>query len=158
MRHLDEVWVLIVKFVSMLLVILMPVHSVMLAISALVILDLITGLWAAKKNNEVITSTGLKKTVTKTLVYQMSIIAAFVIEKFLLEDVPTVKVVAGLIAVTEGKSFFENIHRISGVDFWAEAFKKIQVASSRQLSQDGEMVVQEEPKKSPRKRKKNKKK
>lgn len=115
------------KFLSMLLVVLMPIRPVMIAVSVLVIADMITGVLAARKEGKRITSSGFKKTISKTLAYQSAIVVSFVIETYLMEGIPAVKVVAALIALTEGKSFFENLHRITGVDYWA---KIMQIAKS----------------------------
>ena len=117
----------------MLSFILMPIHSVMIAVTFLVISDLVTGVWASRKRNEKITSSGFKKTVMKILAYQTAVIMAFVMETYLLQGVPLIKVVAGLIAITEGKSLFENIHIITGIDFWKEALKKLQEATIKSL-------------------------
>jgi phage-related holin len=126
----------LMKFLSMLVLILMPIHSTLIAISVLVVADLITGLWAAKREKQPITSSGLKKTIAKTLAYQTTIIVAFVMETYLLSDIPVVKVIAGLIAVTEGKSFLENMHRITGIDFWSEILKKIHDNTAKTLPEE----------------------
>lgn len=118
------------KFISMLALVLMPVREVMIAVGVLVLADLVTGIMASRKEKQPITSTGLKKTVGKTLAYQSAIIVGFVMEHYLLQGVPVVRVVAGLIAITEGKSFFENLKRITGIDVWSEVLKRIQEAST----------------------------
>lgn len=126
MRHvLDELLAVSLKFFSMLALILLPVRSVMIAVSVLIIADLITGVWAAKKEGERITSNAFGRTITKTLLYQLAIVVSFVLETYLLDGIPVVKVLAGLIGLKEGKSFFENLHRITGIDFWSEMVSKI---------------------------------
>lgn len=118
------------KFLSMLILVLLPVQPIMMAVSVLVMADFITGVWASAKEGQRITSNGLKVTVTKTLAYQAAIVVAFVLESYLIPDMPVVKTVAGLIGITEGKSFFENLRRITGIDFWSVAMKKVQESTT----------------------------
>lgn len=124
MKYLEIFLEASLKFLSMMFLVLLPIRPLMIAVSVLVLADLITGIWASKKEGKKITSSGIKKTVAKTLAYQSCIVIAFVIETWLISDMPIVKVVGGLIALTEGKSFFENINRITGVDFWSEILKR----------------------------------
>ncbi len=134
MKHvLDQMLSLTIKFVTMLLLVLAPVKSIMVAALALVIADLITGLWASKKEGTPITSNALRRSVMKTLTYQSAIIISFILETYLLDGMPVVKVVAGLIGITEGKSFFENIHRITGIDFWSEILNKVQATKAKSI-------------------------
>jgi phage-related holin len=140
MNFYETIYPFLLKFTSMLVLVLLPVRPVMIAVSVLIIADFITGVWASRKLKEPITSSGFKQTVIKTLAYQSAVVIAFVMETYLLEGVPVVKVVAGLIALTEGKSFFENIHRITGVDFWSEALNKLQTATAKALPAPGEVI------------------
>ncbi len=131
MKQLDQLMTILLKFLSMLFLVLLPIRPVMIAVSILVIADFVTGIWAAKKEKQRITSNALRRSVAKTLAYQSTVIVAFIIEKYLLDGMPVVKVVAGLIAITEGKSFFENIHRITGIDFWSEILTKIHNSNAK---------------------------
>ncbi len=155
MKYLESIYTWTLKVASMVLLVLTPIHPVLLAVSFLIILDFVTGIWAAKKRNEKITSTNLKKTVVKTFLYQCSIIVAWLMETYLLDGIPVIKVVTGIIAVTEGKSFFENIHAITGTDFWSLAIEKIQAAAAKSPPPD-EVIEVDLPKKRKPKRKKRK--
>lgn len=115
-----------VKIGLALLAVLSPVKSIMIAALFLIIMDFITGIWAALKLKEEITSFKMRRTIVKCVVYQLAIIVAFVMETFLLNDIPLAKVIGALIAITEGKSFFENVRKITGTDFWALILSKIQ--------------------------------
>lgn len=115
----------LLKFLGVLLVFLAPVQSVMFAVGFLVMADFITGVLAARKRKEKITSYGFRSTTIKMLAYQGTVLTAFVVESFLLSEVPMVKVVSTMIALTEIKSFFENIEYITGVNFWDETLKKL---------------------------------
>jgi hypothetical protein len=92
-----------------------PVHPVMLVAATLVVVDLITGLIASKKQNIPITSAGLKRSVGKILLYEVSICVAFLVQQYLTGDIfPASKLVAALIGLTELKSLSENLNIISG--------------------------------------------
>lgn len=152
---LETILAFLFKIGSMIFLVLAPIHSVLVAVGVLILLDMITGLLAARKRGERITSSNLKNTVTKGFLYQSSVIVAFLMEHFLLDGIPVVKVVAGIIALTEGKSFFENVHAITGINFWDEALARIQSATAKKVP-DEIMEVLPDPK--PKKRKTRKKK
>lgn len=105
---------------------LAPIHTVMLAVGALILFDLITGIWASKKAGRPITSFGIRRTVTKAFAYQMSLITSMIMENYFLPEIPVIRIIAGLIAVTEFKSFLENVTDITGIDFWKAILDKIQ--------------------------------
>jgi len=106
-------------------VFLAPIKMVLFAVGFLIVADFISGVWAAKRRGEKITSNGFRHTVTKMFAYQGTIITAFVVESFLLPDVPFVKIVSAMIGLTEVKSFFENMNSIVGLDVWSELLKKV---------------------------------
>ena len=114
----------ILKFLGVLFVLTLPIHPVLLATLALVITDMITGVWAALKKGSRITSFMLRRTPSKLLGYWLGILAGFGIE-FLVEGVPAVKTIAAVVALTEGKSIFENLHVITGVDLWKTVLDKV---------------------------------
>lgn len=94
---------------------LAPIKEVLITVGTLIVLDLITGIWAAIKNNQKITSARLRDTITKMLLFQIAVITGFLLEKYLLGDLlPVSKIVAGIIGATEGTSIFENINKIRG--------------------------------------------
>ncbi len=104
---------------------LAPIHSILVSVFLLIIADLVTGVWAAKKQGQSISSSKLRNTVSKFFIYQMAIITAFVLETYLLEGaVPATKIVAGIIGLSEGVSVFENLNKISNTDL----FKKLLTA------------------------------
>lgn len=117
---------LLMKFVAVLAAFLAPIKASMFAVGFLVVADLITGVIAAKKRKEKITSFGLRHSVTKSLAYLGTIVVAYVAETFLVPDLPIVKVVTSMIGITEIQSFFENMNGITGINFWAEVLKKLQ--------------------------------
>lgn len=122
---LDSIAGMSSKAIGLLLAFLAPIKTVMFAVGFLVIMDLLTGIWAAKKRGEKITSNGLRNTVSKTLAYVSCILVSHVAEMYLVPDLPMVKVVAALIGMTEVKSFFENMNHITGIDIWDHMLSKM---------------------------------
>lgn len=78
--------------------------------------DLVVGVWAARVRKEPITSAGFKRTIIKILAYELVVMLGFLTEQYLTGDlVPVVKILAGLIGMTELKSVLENIEYITGI-------------------------------------------
>ena len=118
---------LLLKALGWAAVFLAPVKSVMLATIFLVGTDLVTGLYAAHKRSEKISSNGIRRTVTKTLAYMAAIICSHVMNLYFLDGViDSVKIVSGLIAVTEFQSLMENLSSILKFDLWAAVLDKLQ--------------------------------
>lgn len=102
-----------------------PIHATLITAFSVVLIDLITGLIAAKKQGIPITSTGLKSTVVKLFVYQLVIVVAFLIETYLAKGVALTNIVTSYIGITELLSINENIALISGKDLLSGAIAKI---------------------------------
>lgn len=99
----------------LLMAFLAPVRQAIFAVYFLIIVDLISGLWASMKEKQPITSSGLSRTIGKILIYSTTIIVSFVVHQYLLGgfELPIEGLVSGFIAITETKSIFENLNRIS---------------------------------------------
>lgn len=105
---------------------LSPIHSVMITVGILISMDLITGLWAAYKKSEIITSAALRRTVSKFVIYQIAVISAFIVQKYMLADlVPASNIVAGVIGMVELKSVLENASKILGGDVFKLILEKL---------------------------------
>lgn len=103
-----------------------PVKAAVITAFVLVIIDFITGVWAANKRGEVITSSGFKRTVGKILLYETSICVAFLVETYLTGALlPAAKLVTALVGMAELKSVMENLSSISGSDFAKAVLTKI---------------------------------
>lgn len=96
---------------------IMPIYSLFLATGFLVIMDLISGIYAARKRGEIFSSKKLGKTVTKMIWYYMAILLGYVMQVEFIDDIPVAKITAGIIASVEFTSNLENIHWITGIDF-----------------------------------------
>lgn len=101
------------------LAVLAPIKPLLIAALALTAFDTLSGIMAAKKRGEKITSAGLRRSVSKTLVFMIAILAGFVAEKYMLNDLmPVSKLVAGAIATTECLSIFENLNVATGTNIF----------------------------------------
>lgn len=107
---------LLIKIALSTCVVFLPLKSTMVVVVVLTFVDLLSGLAAAKKQGDPITSSGLKRTILKILAYEMVIMLSFLVEQYLSGDVvPLVKIMGGMIGITELKSVLENIEIISGI-------------------------------------------
>ena len=93
-----------------------PIKATLVTAMVLVLADLLTGILASRKRGEKITSSGLKRTVIKFLVYETVIMMGFLTEQYLTGDVvPVVKILGGLVGLTELKSVLENAEELTGI-------------------------------------------
>ena len=99
-------------------VFLAPIYPTMLAIGFLLVGDFILGIIAAYKQKESITSRKMSNTISKMFLYNFTIIVLFVCEKYLVPEIPFVKIGSGLIAVVELKSLSENVYKATGLKLW----------------------------------------
>lgn len=109
-----------------------PTYSAMFTIIILVFADWCTGIWAAKKRGEKITSWGWRRTIhSKILPYQIAILCSHLVDinifaGTILEPIQLMKATSAFIAGAELKSIFENLGSISGLDFWSFIKEKLQ--------------------------------
>jgi len=106
----------IVKYTFWLLTLLSPVNGVMVTMVFLIVVDFITGSYASIKNHIPIRSFRVGHTVSKFFIYNLVILAAFFLEKHIVNEVPFLKIIAGFIAIAEIKSILENFNKIYGVN------------------------------------------
>lgn len=96
---------LLINVLMALVVFIAPVKAALIAVLALTALDLVTGLLAANKRGEKITSSGLKRTVVKIMVYELVVLLGFITETYLTGLwVPLTKILGGYIGIVELKS------------------------------------------------------
>lgn len=126
-RLIDSPMAAITQAITLITAVLAPIQSTMLAVSALVIIDTVTGVWAAKKRNEKITSFRFSDVIGKTIAYHLVIFSSYLMETYFLPEIPVVRVAAGLIGTTEFKSLLENITDITGVSVWDLLLEKIKI-------------------------------
>lgn len=119
------------KLVLSVLIVLAPIHPVMVTALLLVIVDLITGIMAAKKRREKITSEKLRRSITKLFIYQTTIVLGFLTETYLTGGiVPLSKIISSFIGLTEMKSLMENLNVVSGGSLLKALIKKLNAAKA----------------------------
>lgn len=105
---------------------LAPIHAVMISVGVLIMVDLATGVWAAHKRGEKVSSAAMRRTISKIVVYQAAVITGFLLETYLLADIfPVSKLVAGVIGLVEFKSILENGNSILGEDIFKSIITKL---------------------------------
>jgi len=97
-----------------LLSIIAPVQAVMLTVGFLIFGDTLTGIFAARKRGEKLSSSGFRRVVAKMLTYQLAVLSGFFVETYIGVGFPVTKAVAGAIAISELSSMIENIQVITG--------------------------------------------
>lgn len=90
-----------------------------------VMLDMITGMIAAKKRGEKIESRKMRKTILKLLVYILVASAFYMFQVAIIPTLPFINVVFGLIIITELKSITENVDFIYKVKTFTRIYEFI---------------------------------
>lgn len=115
-----------------------PIKAAILTVVVLVIADLITGMLAAKKRGEKITSAGIKRTVGKVLLYETALCLGFIVQQYLTGDIlPASKLVSAIIGLAELKSVLENLDSLSGTSLYKVLLSRI-VSSQQTLEKSDE--------------------
>lgn len=119
---MKQLKILIISILSL----LAPVNPVLITALVLVIADFITGVISAKKRGELITSSGIKRTVIKLFVYEVAITLGFLAQTYMIGDmVPVQKLIASFVALTELTSIIENLNELSGGSLLAALISKL---------------------------------
>ena len=106
---------------------LMPVHSMVLVMLFMVIVDFITGIWKSLKSGERIQSKRMAETVEKMVLYMIGIIVSFVLEKQIgIDGLRVVWVFVTIINTREYLSIVENIETITGTKILINISKYLQ--------------------------------
>lgn len=109
-----------------LLAVFAPIKAAIIVAFALILVDLIVGIWAAKKRGEPITSAGLRRSVTKIVIYELAICTAFLGEQYLLgPSIPATKLVSALVGTVELKSILESLNEINGSPIFTTLVTKL---------------------------------
>ncbi len=117
------------------LAIFAPVKAVLLTTLILVLFDTLTGVLAAYKRGEPITSSGFKRTVGKILLYECALCMAFLAQQYLTGDsTPVFKLVSAMIGLVETKSILENLDSINGTSLFKILVDKITQKSEENKS------------------------
>jgi hypothetical protein len=111
----------------------MPISGLIMLVGFCICLDTITGLWKARKLKEKISSRKLSGIISKMMLYQITVILFFLIDKFILNDimltffsVPLMltKIVSLILISIEVMSINENVIAVKGLNLW-EAMRSL---------------------------------
>lgn len=109
-----------------LMTLLAPIKPLAITCGFLVVADMVTGMWAAKKRKEKINSADMRRSVSKMCIYQITIVSAFALEKWIMQDaLPVSRIVSGVIGMVEFKSILENASTITGQDILKMVLDKL---------------------------------
>lgn len=98
--------------------IMAPLYDVLGAVLLLIVIDFLTGIGAAFKEKEAVSSKKMRNTINKFMFYSLTLLAAHVVELKITPALPWLKIVSGFVALTELRSIFENFNRIFGLNLW----------------------------------------
>lgn len=103
-----------------------PIHTILYVVFALVLGDLITGIWKSVRLKQPFTSNRLRDTPVKLVPYLIVILAGFGLDHVVgLEGLFFTRAFSVLIAGTEVISITENMRDITGLDFAAIIREKL---------------------------------
>jgi hypothetical protein len=116
---------------------LAPIHAILVSVGVLILADFFTGILAARKRGEKITSAAMRRTVSKIVIYQTAVITGFLLEHYLLDSiVPVAKLVAGVIGLVEFKSILENSNTVLGQDIFKMVLLKLGSENDKKKPED----------------------
>lgn len=103
-----------------------PIQGILITVGVVIFMDMITGVMAASKRNEKISSAALRRSLSKLLVYHCALLTGFLIETYLMDGlIPITKIIAATCGSIEGLSLLENLNTISGTNLLQEVIAKL---------------------------------
>lgn len=103
-----------------------PIKATIATVAILILADFITGVLAARKRGEIISSAAMRRSITKIFIYELCLCCAFLFEHYITEEaIPATKMVASLISLVEIKSILENSDTINGASVFKSLVKKL---------------------------------
>jgi len=117
-----------IKLMSIIFSFLLPIYDIILLVGFAVFLDTITGVWSAIKTKQKITSRALSSIISKTLLYEATLILFYLMDVAILNDIVksifsvellTTKVLALTLLSVEIISINENYKKVMNVDLWS---------------------------------------
>lgn len=124
---MTAIWNWLAKIALLITLFTRPAHDSMVAVFVLIAVDFAVGVWASRRRGEPFVSWKWRHSITRKLVpYQVAVICALYIEEKFFPGIPLMKSIAAFVAMSEGKSIFENLGEITGLDFWTVIREKLQ--------------------------------
>ena len=131
------------KLLGVISAFLMPISGLLFLVGFVIVLDTITGVWKSYKHKVKITSRGLSAIISKMLLYEVTVIMFYMIDKFILNSIILqffsvelllTKVLALILVSIEVISINENIKAVKGLDVWS-SFKQL-LQRSKEIKKD----------------------
>ena len=122
----------IFKFATFVALFFAPIAGVLTFMVILIFCDTITGIYAAKKRNEEITSYGMTRTTAKIVLSFIAIFLSRGVEVVWIPSMPVAAIVSGYLCLTEFKSNLENISEATGNDLYKVILDKITAFGKKQ--------------------------
>lgn len=104
----------LLKICLSIFLVLTPIKFNIIAIGTLVFIDLVFSIMASLKKKEIFSSSRLKDSVVKLLVYNLLLIAGFVSESYISDWIPFTKIILSFISIVEITSLGESFQIITG--------------------------------------------
>lgn len=117
--------VVVSKLLGTALTVLLPLKYIGIVMFILITVDFFTGIWKAKHLKEPVSSRKMSNTVAKLVLYQIAILCGFLLETYIVPEIPITKIVSSFIGLTELKSISENISEITGINFYKKILEFI---------------------------------
>ena len=130
---------------------LMPISGLLFLVGFVIVLDTITGVWKSVKNKVKITSRGLSAIISKMLLYEVTVILFYMIDKFILNniilqffsvDLLLTKILALILVSIEVMSINENYKAVKGLDLW-QAMKNL-FSRAKEIKKDLDEIRHEQ--------------
>ena len=115
MQWIEYIKKLMLQLFIFLGIYLAPIFETAIVILVFVCIDFFTGIWASRKENIDIESYKMRKSVAKYVIYVIALITSLMFTEHFGLDILTI--VAFFIASIEVKSIFENLYRITNINF-----------------------------------------
>jgi hypothetical protein len=103
-----------------------PMVPLFVTATLLIISDMVFAIYRAYRNGVPITSRKLSQVLPKLILYNIGILLAFLVEKYVLVDtIPISKLALGVISMVEMKSIDESFQSIFGYSLYAKLLAMI---------------------------------
>lgn len=113
------------KMIALISVFLAPIMPVIIALLILVLINFVTGIWASVcKGLDRWSWVKFKGGLPKFILYPLGIVAGYLIELYIFDDIAFTKIASSIIALYEIKSIYTNIGDVTGMNLWT-AIKKM---------------------------------
>jgi hypothetical protein len=116
---MDKIPEYILTALAAIWVVIAPIQGLLLALGALILIDMILGVWRAlKQGQSVRPSQAIRQTIGKATKYTLAVVAGFALD-YIIGDTSVLAVARGFslaVGVAECSSLAENFFKITGIN------------------------------------------